>query len=163
MHGCNGRMGKVISELAKDADDLTITAGVDVAEGNNQGYPVFPDISEVDPDTADVVIDFSRADTTDHLLDVCRERNWPLVLCTTGLSEDTLEHMKKVSSSIAVLRSANMSVGVNVMMKLLQEASPALKAAGFDIEIVEKHHNQKLDAPSGTAIALAECINSSLP
>ncbi len=163
MHGCNGRMGRVISDIVREADDLEITAGVDVAGGEPADYPVFSDIDEVDPGTVDVVIDFSRSDITDHLLDVCVQKKLPLVLCTTGLSEDTLKHLEKAGSSIAVLRSANMSVGVNVMMKLLSEAAPILKASGFDIEIVEKHHNQKLDAPSGTALALAECINASLP
>ena len=95
----------------------------------------------------------------DGLLEFCAEKQIPCVLCTTGLSEAQLAHVKEVSEKVAVLRSANMSLGINLLMKLLKEAAPVLAQAGFDIEIVEKHHRMKLDAPSGTAIALADAIN----
>ena len=111
---------------------------------------------------ADVIIDFSTAKAVDGLLDYCEMKKVPVVLCTTGLSEDQLNHVKEASKVDAVLRSANMSIGINLLMKTLKEVAPVLAAAGFDIEILEKHHNRKIDAPSGTAIALADAINESL-
>ena len=111
---------------------------------------------------ADVVIDFSNASAVDELLEVCVERKLPVVLCTTGLSDEQLEKVEKATEFTAVLRSANMSLGINLLMKLLKEAAKVLSPAGFDIELVEKHHNQKVDAPSGTAIALADSINEAL-
>ena len=108
------------------------------------------------------MIDFSNAAAVDHLLDFCGEKGMPVVLCTTGLSEEQLNKMKEASEKTAVLKSANMSLGVNLLLKLLQDASKVLAPAGFDIEIVEKHHNQKVDAPSGTALALADSINEAL-
>ena len=162
MHGCNGRMGHVIVDLAAAYEDLEIVAGVDAFGENSYSFPVFDSIEKCDID-ADVVIDFSTASAVDNLLDVCAKKNIPVVLCTTGLSEEQLAHVDSVSKEVAVLKSANMSVGINMLMKVLSEISPVLSAAGFDIEIVEKHHNQKLDAPSGTAIALADSIKESLP
>ena len=103
--------------------------------------------------------DEMQTDAFDALLDYCESTKTPVVLCTTGLSEEQLEKVKKVSGNVAVLRSANMSLGINLLMKLLKEAAEKLVPAGFDMEIVEKHHNLKLDAPSGTAIALADSIN----
>ena len=103
-----------------------------------------------------------QAKAVDGLLDYCEEKKVPVVLCTTGLSEDQLNHVKEASKVDAVLRSANMSIGINLLMKTLKEVAPVLAAAGFDIEILEKHHNRKIDAPSGTAIALADAINESL-
>ncbi len=161
MHGCNGRMGKAIVALAEADAETEIVAGVDAFGDNNYSFPVFDSIEKCDVD-ADVVIDFSNASAIDKLLDVCADKKLPLVLCTTGLSEDQLAKVKAASEKVAVLRSANMSVGINMLMKVLSEISPTLAAAGFDIEIVEKHHNQKLDAPSGTALALADSINDSL-
>ncbi len=161
MHGCNGRMGKAIVSLAEADSETQIVAGVDAFGDNNYSFPVFDSIEKCDVD-ADVVIDFSNASAIDKLLDVCADKKLPLVLCTTGLSEDQLAKVKAASEKVAVLRSANMSVGINMLMKVLSEISPTLAAAGFDIEIVEKHHNQKLDAPSGTALALADSINDSL-
>ena len=108
---------------------------------------------------ADVVIDFSNASAVDALLEICADRKLPCVLCTTGLSDAQLELVKKDAQKTAILKSANMSMGINVLLKVLRDAAPILSAAGFDMEIVEKHHNQKLDAPSGTALALADDIN----
>ncbi len=162
MHGCNGRMGRAIVSLAADDSDIEIVAGVDAFGENNYDFPVFDSIEKCDVD-ADVLIDFSTASAVDKLLDVCGNKKLPVVLCTTGLSDEQLSHVKKTSEKTAILKSANMSVGINMLMKVLSEISPTLVAAGFDIEIVEKHHNQKLDSPSGTAIALADTINASLP
>ena len=111
---------------------------------------------------ADVIIDFANAKAEDELLKFSVERKIPLVLCTTGLSDVQLKAVEEASKEVAILRSANMSMGINLLMKLLKDAAKVLAQAGFDIEIVEKHHNRKLDAPSGTAIALADCINDSL-
>ena len=108
----------------------------------------------------DVVIDFSNAKAVDELLNYCGEKKLPLVLCTTGLSEDQLAKVTETSKETAILKSANMSLGINTLMDLLQTAIKKLAPAGFDVEIVEKHHNQKLDAPSGTALALAETSSS---
>lgn len=160
MNGCNGAMGRVISEIAAADEAIEIVAGVDMNTESLSGYPVYKTLQECPK--ADVVIDFSVAKATDGVLSYCNETKTPLVLCTTGLSEEQLERVKALSGSSAVLRSANMSVGINLLLKVLKEISPILADAGFDIEILEKHHNRKLDAPSGTAIALADSINESL-
>ena len=161
MHGCNGKMGQVISGLVKEDDVIEIVAGIDKFTGIENPYPVFTSLAECDVQ-ADVVIDFSNAAAVDELLDVCVEKTLPVVLCTTGLSEEQLAKVKEAGEKVAVLRSANMSLGVNLLMKLLKDAAKVLAPAGFDIEIVEKHQNQKVDAPSGTALALADCINQEL-
>lgn len=158
MHGCNGKMGQVITKLIEEDAAVEIVAGVDVSDAVQNGYPVYTELASCDA-AADVVIDFSTSKAVDSLLDFCVERQIPCVLCTTGLSKEQLAHVEEAAKKVAVLRSANMSVGVNLLMKLLKEASPVLADAGFDIEIVEKHHNLKVDAPSGTAIALADSIN----
>ena len=110
----------------------------------------------------DVIIDFASAKAVDHLLDYSKEHKIPVVLCTTGLSEEQIKKVGETSKETAVLRSANMSLGINLLLKIVQEAAKTLAAADFDIEIVEKHHNQKIDAPSGTALALADSINDAL-
>ena len=154
-------MGQVITGLANQDGDVEIVAGVDPADSGKNIYPVFPSIDLCDVD-ADVIIDFASAKAVDALLDYSAGRQIPVVLCTTGLSEEQLEHVKRASASVAVLKSANMSLGINVISKLLKEAARTLADAGFDIEIVEKHHNQKVDAPSGTALALADAINEEM-
>ena len=161
MHGCNGKMGQVISNLVKEDDGIEIVAGIDKYTGVKNEYPVFTDIADCDVE-ADVVIDFSNALAVDGLLSYCGEKKLPVVLCTTGLSEEQLAQVQCVSEKTAVLKSANMSLGINMLLKLLQDAAKVLAGAGFDMEIVEKHHNQKVDAPSGTALALADSINEAM-
>ena len=162
LHGCNGKMGRMITELCSQDKEIEIVAGIDaVSQGPSGGYPVYRDIYNCNI-AADAVIDFSNAAAADILLDYCAEKKIPCVLCTTGLSAEQLEHVKRAAKETAVLRSANMTLGVNLLMKLLKEAAAVLAPAGFDIEIVEKHHNLKVDAPSGTAIALADSINEEL-
>lgn len=161
MHGCNGKMGQVITGLVRDDSGIEIVAGIDKYRGVENTYPVFDTLEACDVE-ADVVIDFSNAAAVDELLAVCAERALPVVLCTTGLSEEQLQNVQRISEKTAVLRSANMSLGVNLLMKLLKEAASVLAPAGFDIELVEKHHNLKVDAPSGTAIAMADSINEAL-
>lgn len=161
MHGCNGRMGQMITNLVKEEAQAQIVAGVDTFDGIQNPYPVFEKIEMCDVE-ADVVIDFSNAKAIDGLLSYCEEKKLPVVLCTTGLSEEQLARVKEVSEKSAVLKSANMSMGINLLMKLLKDAVKVLSPAGYDVEIVEKHHNQKLDAPSGTALALADSMNEAM-
>ncbi|MGN0374817.1 MAG: 4-hydroxy-tetrahydrodipicolinate reductase [Butyrivibrio sp.] len=161
MHGCNGKMGQVITGIVAEDEDARIVAGIDPYDGIVNTYPVFKYIEECDV-KADVIIDFSSAKSVDALLDYSAARNIPLVLCTTGLSEEQLNKVNETSEKVAILRSANMSLGINTLFKVLQMISPLLSEAGFDIEIVEKHHHLKVDAPSGTALALADVINDSL-
>lgn len=161
MHGCNGKMGRMITELVKNDDGAVIAAGVDTYTGIANDYPVYESIDQCDTDV-DVVIDFSNAGAVDALLDYCAEKKIPVVLCTTGLSEEQLEEVRETSEKTAVLKSANMSMGINLLLKLLKDAAKVLGNAGYDIELVERHHNQKLDAPSGTALALADSINEAL-
>ena len=161
MHGCNGKMGQMITGLIAADDEIEIVAGVDAFETGNNTYPVFKSIGLCDIG-ADVVIDFSNAQAIDGLLDYCMEKKLPCVLCTTGLSEAQLQKVEEAGEKTAVLKSANMSLGINLLLKLLKDAAGILAPAGFDIEIVEKHHNKKVDAPSGTALALADSINEEL-
>lgn len=161
MSGCNGKMGQVITGICKEDADVEIVAGIDLYDGIKNDYPVFSNISLCDRE-ADVIIDFSNAKAVDDLLVYSAEKNVPIVLCTTGLSEEQLKKVQETSEKVAVLKSANMSLGINTLMQLLKQAAVVLAPAGFDIEIVEKHHNQKLDAPSGTALALADGINEVL-
>ena len=111
---------------------------------------------------ADVIIDFSNSTAIDGLLEYSVRKQIPAVLCTTGLSEEQMKALDEASKKTAILKSANMSVGINLLEALIAEAAPKLAAAGFDIEIVEKHHNTKVDAPSGTALALADAANAAL-
>ena len=161
MHGCNGHMGQVISQLVKDDPAVEIVAGVDVTDNRENGYPVFTDLKDCDVQ-ADAMIDFSSFRATDGVLEYCRSRQLPLVLCTTGLTPEQVEKVQKTSEEVAVLRSANMSLGINTLLKLIQEAAKVLASAGFDMEIVEKHHKLKCDAPSGTALALADSLNEAM-
>lgn len=158
MHGCNGKMGQVITGLVADDPNAQIVAGIDIADNRDNGYPVFTDIKKCDV-AADVIVDFAAAAAVDALLDYSVEKQIPVVLCTTGLSDEQLAKVKECSARVAILKSANMSLGINTLMKLLKDAANVFAPAGYDIEIVEKHHNQKVDAPSGTAIALADSIN----
>ena len=161
MHGCNGAMGQVITRLAKEDPEAEIVAGIDIQDNIDNGYPVFTKLEECDVQ-ADVVVDFSVAKAVDAVADYAVSRKLPLVLCTTGLTEEQLAHVEEASKKIAVLRSANMSLGVNTVFKLAALGAQVLARAGYDIEIVEKHHNQKLDAPSGTALAIADAMNEVL-
>lgn len=161
MHGCNGKMGQVVSRMVAETEGMELAAGVDRFLGRENPYPVFESVEACDV-PVDVVIDFSNAAAEDDLLEACAKKGLPVVLCTTGLSEEQIAKVKKISEKVAVLRSANMSLGVNLLMKLLKDASKVLAPAGYDIEIVEKHHNQKVDAPSGTALALADSINEAM-
>ena len=161
MYGCNGYMGHVICNLIKDMENVTVAAGIDPCPGDQKDFPVFTSLDACDVDV-DVIIDFSAAVAVDGVLDYAAAKKIPLVECTTGLSEEQLAHLEEASKQTAVLRSANMSLGVNTLLEMVKTAAKILGEAGFDIDIVEKHHRRKLDAPSGTAIALAEAVNEPL-
>ena len=158
MHGCNGHMGQVITGICAADTTCEIVAGIDIVDNRDNGYPVFTDINSCDVE-ADVIIDFAAAVAVDKLLEYSIAKQIPVVLCTTGLSPEQLTKVSEASKKVAILKSANMSLGINTLIKLLKDAANVFAPAGYDIEIVEKHHNQKLDAPSGTALALADSIN----
>lgn len=161
MHGCNGKMGRVITDICSKDEDITIVAGIDKFTGIANDYPVFDSIEKCDI-KADAIIDFAAVGAVDGLLDYAVETGTPVVLCTTGLTAEQLDKVAEASRKVAILRSANMSLGVNSLFRVLKLTTELLGQRGFDIEIVEKHHNQKVDAPSGTALALADCINEVL-
>lgn len=161
LHGCNGRMGQMLSTLIAEDEEMTVVAGIEPSGEVKNNYSVYKSFDEFKGE-ADVIIDFSTAAAIDGLLDYCEKFHTPLVLCSTGLSENQLERVDKLAKESAVLMSANMSLGINVLLKLLKNVTTTLYGNGFDIEIVEKHHNQKLDAPSGTALALADVMKGEL-
>lgn len=161
MHGASGYMGKVISDLCLSDENAEVVAGVDVNTEADRPYPIYKSLDEV-KEEADVIIDFSHISAIDGMLEYCKKVGMPVVLCTTGLSEGQLNAVKELSKTCAVLKSANMSLGINTLMELLKKAAAVFAPAGFDIEVVEKHHRRKLDAPSGTALALADSVNEAL-
>lgn len=157
--GANGKMGKTIRKLAKDKDDISIAAGVDKTyeEGEINIYENIADVKE----DFDVVLDFSRPSSLQSLLEFCSSNKKPLILCTTGYTPEELDKIREASKIIPLFRSANMSIGINVVNNVLKNISKFLYKE-FDIEIIEKHHNQKADAPSGTAILLADTIKKAI-
>ena len=161
MHGCNGHMGQMITGLAAADEEIEIVAGIDLSDHIKNTYPVFSSLEACDVE-ADVIIDFCSAKAIDGLIEYSVKKRIPVVVCTTGLSEEQVGRIREASASVAVLKSANMSLGINMLLKLLKEAALTLAPAGFDMEIVERHHNQKVDAPSGTALALADSMNEAL-
>lgn len=161
LHGCNGKMGRVITGICAQDAQVEIVAGVDPYDGIANVYPVYKELAGCNVE-ADVLIDFSTAQAVDGVLDYCAQKQMPVVLCTTGLSPEQEEKARETAKQAAVLKSANMSLGINMLMDLLKKAAKILAPAGYDIEIIEKHHNQKLDAPSGTALALADSMRDAL-
>ncbi|HIR87514.1 MAG TPA: 4-hydroxy-tetrahydrodipicolinate reductase [Candidatus Fimimorpha faecalis] len=161
INGCNGKMGRVLQEIIAAEPEMEIAAGIDITENSSVTYPIFPSVAQCSCE-ADVVIDFTIAKIVDQLLDDCVEKKLPLVLCTTGLTPEQLAHVEEASKQIPIVQSYNMSLGINTLAKILESVAPTLADAGFDIEIIEKHHNQKIDAPSGTALLLANTVNASL-
>lgn len=159
LNGCNGKMGKIIDEVAKKNSNLIIAAGVDSNKSNNS-YPVYEKVHKC-KEEIDVILDFSRPSALNDLIDFASINKTPLVLCTTGFSKEQLELIKIASSKIPVFRSANMSIGINVVNNILKNISELLYS-DFDIEIIEKHHNEKVDAPSGTALMLGNTIKESI-
>lgn len=161
IRGCNGRMGQVVTEIASEDENIKIVAGIDLKDEGKNPYPVYEHLIDC-KEGADVLIDVSSTKGLTELLTACRERKLPVVLCTTGFSPEQLGEIEAAAEEVAILRSANMSLGINTLSKLAAAAAKILAEAGFDMEIVERHHNQKLDAPSGTALMLADGINRAL-
>lgn len=161
IHGCSGRMGHILTELAQKDARFTIAAGVDAAPVASLPYPIYSSLDKV-TEPFDCVIDFSTAAAIPALLTSCAQRKKPVVLCTTGLSPDTLDQVRQTATQVPVFFSANMSLGVNLLIELCQKAASILAPAGFDIEINERHHNQKLDAPSGTALSIGQDLIDTL-
>ncbi len=158
LHGACGHMGQVVTDMIAAESDVQIVAGIDAVDRGNRSYPIYTNIDDC-KEEADAVIDFSTAKAVDKLVAFCVKRNIPLVLCTTGLTEEQLANVENASKQVAILRSANMSLGVNLLIKLLKQAAAVLSPNGYDAEIVEMHHRRKIDAPSGTALALADAVN----
>ncbi len=161
LSGCNGRMGKVISDICSKRDNLKIVAGFDRYTEQCFDYPVYVKPSNFTGE-CDVVIDFSNAAFTEELLHYCVEKNTPVVISTTGHNGEQLQAIRTASEKIPVFRSGNMSLGINLLMDLIQTSAKVL-GENFDVEIIEKHHNQKVDAPSGTALMLADAAADALP
>jgi len=158
--GCNGHMGKVVAAIAKDDPEISIVAGFDIAEEPGGLFPVYSDPAGFDGG-ADVVVDFSAPAALEKLLDFGISKKIPLVLCTTGYSSGQLEAINQAAQQIPVFRSGNMSLGINLMLDLVKRACSVL-GGGFDVEIVERHHRRKIDAPSGTALMLADAAASAM-
>jgi 4-hydroxy-tetrahydrodipicolinate reductase len=157
--GCGGRMGRAITESANMSKDLKIVAGVDINAGNIGSicsFPVYSSINEVEC-TADVIIDFSHHSALLSLIDYSIAHNTPLVVATTGHTDEEKAMMLAASEKTAIFFSRNMSIGINLLIDLCKKASATL-GLDFDIEIIEKHHHNKLDAPSGTAMMIAETL-----
>ena len=157
--GACGHMGRVIADIIKGRDDCTVIAGIDKV-GGGAAFPIFRDFSEL-TEKPDVIIDFSHPSVLDSMLDYCLTNGVPVVIATTGYTAEQTAQIHKAAEQIPVFFTFNMSLGINLMAELAKKAVAVL-GGQFDIEIVEKHHNQKLDAPSGTAIMLADAINSEL-
>lgn len=159
--GCNGTMGQVLSEQVSNCNDLVTIAGFDKnVDRFNNSYPVYKDLFEI-KENADIIIDFSNPSTLSSLLQYAVSKNISVIVATTGHSDDQIAEIKEASKKIPIFFSANMSLGVNVVKNLAKKAAQILNDS-FDIEIIEKHHNKKIDAPSGTAYMIANSINSEL-
>lgn len=158
--GCNGRMGHVVTRMCAEREGMNVVAGFDINTNKSFGYPVYSAPMEY-TGPADVVIDFSNSAALDALLQYCLKRKLALVICTTGHSPEQLGAIKAASEQIPVFKSANMSLGVNLLANLLKKAASVL-GDNYDIEIVERHHKTKVDAPSGTAIMLADAVSEGL-
>ena len=160
MNGCNGKMGRVITRLVEEDDDAEIVCGVDINTDIKNNYPVVKSIEEFDGE-ADVVIDFSHPSCLMSILSYCKRTKTPAVLATTGFSEEEKAAFTEASKEIPIFFSANMGLGINLLISLAKQAAKLLEG-NFDIEIVERHHNKKIDAPSGTALAIADAIDETL-
>lgn len=160
LSGCLGKMGKVITACADNMPELKIVAGYDRSDIPDYQFPVYSNLNDC-KEEIDVIIDFSRPDALNSLLNFAKNKNAAIILCTTGYTEENKLTISEASKEVPVFFSANMSIGINVVNNLLKNISKFLYE-DFDIEIIEKHHNQKVDAPSGTALLLADTIRDSL-
>ncbi|MCL2014233.1 MAG: 4-hydroxy-tetrahydrodipicolinate reductase [Oscillospiraceae bacterium] len=160
LNGASGKMGRVVADCAGNGDECEIIAGVDLSAKPYAAFPVYKSIFEF-AKTADVLIDFSHPRSLGDILSFAVKKNIPAVIATTGYNEDEINEIRRISKQAPIFFSANMSLGINLLTALSRKAAAVLGDT-FDIEILEKHHNQKIDAPSGTALALADAINSEL-
>lgn len=161
LSGCCGRMGRFVAEAVKSRNDCEIVAGIDIVDDSTLGFPVFANYDEVNI-RADVIIDFSNISLLPALLSFATKTSTAVVLATTGLSDEQIKAVEESAKSVPVFFSYNMSLGVSLLCELSKVAAKVL-GTGFDVEIVEAHHNQKLDAPSGTAIMLGNAIKEEMP
>ena len=153
LNGCNGAMGKMLANIIEQDEQAQVVAGIDITQAVDTPFPVFESIK---------ACDFTVSKITDMVLDQCAQKGLALVLATTGLSDEQLAHVQEAGKTIPIVQSYNMSLGINTLAKIVELITPVLADAGFDIEIVERHHRRKLDAPSGTAIMLGNAANKSL-
>lgn len=160
LNGCNGKMGYAVTKAVSERADCTIVAGVDLY-GDNANYPVYRKFEDVDVD-ADVIIDFSNPVVLDSMLGFAKSKKLPVIICTTGFNEEQVAKINEASKDIPLFYSGNMSLGINLIIELSKKAA-AILGQTFDVEIIEKHHNQKIDAPSGTALMIADGISEILP
>ncbi len=158
LSGCSGKMGGVITDIVKADENANIVCGLDISENVSRGYHVYKSAEDI-KETADVIIDFSHPSALDGILKLAKAKKIPVVLATTGYTENEIAKIKEATKEIPVFFTFNFSLGVNLLVALSKKAAAVL-GNDFDIEIVEKHHNQKLDAPSGTAIMLANALNN---
>ena len=156
LNGCLGKMGQAVENCINEREDVMIACGVDIAEGN-KAYPIYTCFVDVQ-EQPDVIIDFSNPLVLDDMLSFAVEKNIPVIICTTGFSDAQVQKIKDTAAQIPVFYSGNMSLGINVLIELSRMAARVLSNS-FDIEIIEKHHNQKIDAPSGTALMIADAIS----
>ena len=161
MHGCNGKIGQTIARIIKNHEGIEVVAGVDPNLNIANNFPVFTSLEACDV-AVDVIIDFSTAKAIPTLLDYVARHQTPVVICTTGLSDEDIKKLHQISTQVPIFFSANMSLGINLLIALAKRATEILSDSDFDIEIIEKHHNQKIDAPSGTALAIADAMNDTL-
>lgn len=159
INGCNGRMGQELVKEIDKFDNLLLIGGFDVNDKGTNTFPVYSNITDI-KEKPDVIIDFSIPIATLNILKYAIQTKTAMVIATTGFSTEELEQIKEASKIIPIFKSSNMSFDINLMKKIVAEVALALK--GNDIEIVETHHNRKIDAPSGTAITLANSINEAL-
>ncbi len=155
--GANGKMGQVISRLLSESEDARIVCGIDINTTMKNDFPVYTNLND-SRESFSVIIDFSHPSSLEGTLSYALSHKKAVVIATTGLSSAQMDDIKKASDEIPVFFSANMSLGINLLIDLVKKAATVLQDS-FDIEIIEKHHNQKIDAPSGTALAIADAIN----
>lgn len=160
VNGCLGKMGKVLTRCVKDDNELELVCGVSLNPTETTDYKIYSTMNDIE-ESADVIIDFSHHSALDDVLSYALRTKTPLVIATTGYNDDELNKIKEASKTIPIFLSYNMSLGINVLLKLVKESTKILE--GFDIEVVEKHHNKKFDAPSGTAVMIANAIKEVLP
>ncbi len=157
VNGCNGKMGQVVSDVVTKTPDIEMLCGVDKVDTGDNKFPVYTDTSAIER-RPDVIIDFSIPEATFNILRYAKENKVPVVIATTGFTDEQNAKIKDLSNDIAIFKSANMSYEINLMRKIVAELSQ--KLSNSDIEIVETHHNRKIDSPSGTALLLADSINA---